>query len=187
MYTSAVFIPANLYNGGNNWFKSASGEVFQVGTDGAISTFGNCPTPTATPTRTSTPTLTPTATPTLTATATPTLTSTPTRTSTPTPTLTSAPAVTCTIYDVVIEQADLDDATGNTDPGKNDGTLYVDYIACDGTPTTAQYGVAGTFTICVQEFSTPSPTIYYFNNNTQTSPFGGSSVSDTTTSCTSPS
>jgi hypothetical protein len=175
-----------LYNGGTNWFRSASGEVFRVGTDGAISQFGNCPTPTATPTRTATPTLTATATPTLTntptltATATPTLTSTPTRTSTATPTL---PAITCTLYDVVIDQIDLDDATGNTDPGKNDGTLYVDYIACSGTPTTAQYGVASTFTICVQEFSSPPPDIYYYNNNNKTAPFGGSSVSNTAVSC----
>ena len=72
-----------MYNGGNNWFKSSSGEVFRVGTDGAISQFGNCPTPTATPTRTSTPTLTATATPTLT--NTPTLTATPTLTNTPAP------------------------------------------------------------------------------------------------------
>jgi hypothetical protein len=77
----------------------------------------------------------------------------------------------------------LDDATGNTEIGKSDGTLYVDYIACDGTPTTAQYSLAGTFTICVQEFASPTPNIYLFKNNTQDIPFFGSSVSATFTSC----
>jgi hypothetical protein len=37
-------------------------------------------------------------------------------------------ACTCFYYDVIIDQIDLDDATGNTDPGKFDGTVYVDYI-----------------------------------------------------------
>jgi hypothetical protein len=84
---------------------------------------------------------------------------------------------------VSITQEDLDDATGNTEIGKSDGTLYVDYIACDGTPTTAQYSFASTFTICVQEFASPTPTIYLFKSNTQDIPFFGSFVSPTFTAC----
>jgi len=179
LYTNSSL--TTLYTSSNKWFQDGAGRVFQLGTDGAMSQFGPCPTATPTPTLTPTPTPTPTLTP-----VPPTPTPTPTNTPvppTPTPTPTSTPTVTCTIYDVFIDQGDLDDATGNTEPGKNDGTLYVDYIACDGTPTTSQYGFASTFTICVREFSSPSPDIYYYKNNLKTSPFFGSSVSNTFTSC----
>jgi len=168
LYTNSSL--TTLYTADNKWFQDGASNVFNLGNDGAMSQFGLCPSLTPTPTRTASPT------PTRSATMTPT----PTRSVTPS---TSPPLIIgCTLYDVVIEQADLDDATGNTDPGKNNGTLYVDYTACDGTPTTGQFSFASTFSICVQEFSI-SPTIYYFNNNTQTAPFGGSSVSDTAVSC----
>ena len=149
-----------------------------------------------TPTPSITPSITPSVTPSITPSITPSVTPSISISSTPNPSpsltpsvtpSTSPPPISCTLYDVIIEQADLDDATGNTDPGKNNGTLYVDYIACNGTPTTTQYSVAGTFQICVQELSFPAPNIYYYKNNNQTSPLGGSSVSDTLTSCTPPS
>ena len=75
----------------------------------------------------------------------------------------------------------MDNATGNTDPGKNDGTVYVDYINSVGNPATAQYGVASTYTICVKLNEFPSPSTYYYQNNLQA--FGSSSVSDTSVSC----
>jgi hypothetical protein len=93
-------------------------------------------------------------------------------------------ACTCFYYDVIIDQIDLDDATGNTDPGKFDNTLYVDYIDCDGNPTTKLYGAAGTFIddICVDTLSSPTPNIYYYKNNNITAPFS-SSVSQTLNEC----
>lgn len=75
LYVSTVFTPANLYNGGSQWFASISkSEIFQIDSDGAMSQFGECPTPTPTPTISLTPTLTrtPAATPTQTPTQTPT-------------------------------------------------------------------------------------------------------------------
>jgi hypothetical protein len=75
LYTSTVFTPANLYNGGSQWYGSISkSEIFQIDSDGAMSLFGECPTPTPTPTISLTPTLTrtPGATPTQTPTLTPT-------------------------------------------------------------------------------------------------------------------
>ena len=75
LYTSTVFTPANLYNGGSQWFGSISkSEIFQIDSDGAMSLFGECPTPTPTPSNTVTPTQTrtPQATPTTTPTQTPT-------------------------------------------------------------------------------------------------------------------
>jgi hypothetical protein len=149
------------------------------------------PTTTTTTTTTEAPTTTTTEAPTTTTTTTEAPTTTTTTTEAPTTTTTTeAPttttttiAPTCTTYDVFITQDDLDDATGNTEPGKNNGTLYVDYIACDGTSTTAQYSLAGTFNICVQEFASPTPNIYLYKSNTQDIPAFGSAVSDTFTPC----
>jgi hypothetical protein len=142
--------------------------------------------PTTTTTTTIAPTTTTTTTteaPTTTTTTTEAPTTTTTTTEAPTTTTTTTEAPTCTTYDVFITQEDLDDATGNTEPGKNDGTLYVDYIACDGTPTTAQYSLAGTFNICVQEFASPTPNIYLYKSNTIDLPAFGSAVSGTFTPC----
>lgn len=45
IYTSPVFIPANLYDGNSQWFGSTDKtEIFQVDNDGAMSLFGTCPT-----------------------------------------------------------------------------------------------------------------------------------------------
>jgi hypothetical protein len=79
LYTSTVFTPANLYNGGSQWYGSPSkSEVFQVDSDGAMSLFGVCLSPTPTPA------------------ATPPVTPTPTNTSTPT--VTPTPSTTPTLY-----------------------------------------------------------------------------------------
>jgi hypothetical protein len=143
------------------------------------------PTTTTSTTTTEAPTTTSTTTaPTTTTTTTAAPTTTTTTTEAPTTTTTTTAPASCTIYDVVVTQEDLDDATGNNEIGKNDGTLYVDYIACDGTPTTTQFGGAGTFQICVQSLVSPLPDIYIYINNTKTVPFNGSSVSDTLVVCT---
>jgi hypothetical protein len=45
IYTSPVFIPANLYDGNSQWYGSTDKtEIFQVDNDGAMSLFGTCPT-----------------------------------------------------------------------------------------------------------------------------------------------
>jgi hypothetical protein len=116
------------------------------------------------------------------ATTTTTTTAAPTTTTTaaPTTTTTAAPSG-CTLYDVIIEQADLDDSTGNTDPGKIDSTIYMDYIDCAGNPATSQYGFASTYSVCIQEFSTPTPFLYYYKNNLQS--VGSSNTFDTFVAC----
>lgn len=45
IYTSPVFIPANLFDGNSLWFGATNkSEIFQVDNDGAMSLFGTCPT-----------------------------------------------------------------------------------------------------------------------------------------------
>ena len=93
-------------------------------------------------------------------------------------------ACTCFYYDVIIDQIDLDDATGNTDPGKFDGTVYVDYIDCSGNSQQDLYTLSGTFLndLCIDTTGSPAPNIYYYKNNTQiVGP--SSSVSQTLTEC----
>jgi hypothetical protein len=125
--------------------------------------FGECPSPSPTPTRT--PSITPSRsiTPSISVSSTPA--STPSRTPSITPS-TSTLACECQFYDVTIDQNDLDNATGNTDPGKDDGVVYVDYINCAGSPATAQYSFATYFpnSICAQSVSS----IYYYSFNFQT-------------------
>jgi hypothetical protein len=93
-------------------------------------------------------------------------------------------ACTCFYYDVIIDQIDLDDATGNTDPGKFDGTVYVDYIDCSGNSQQDLYTLSGTFLndLCIDTTGSPAPNIYYYKNNTQiVGP--SSSVSQTLIEC----
>jgi hypothetical protein len=110
-------------------------------------------------------------------------TTTTTTTLSPTTTTTTTVACSCFSYDVIIGQDDLDDATGNTDPGKDNGIVYVSYTNCIGTPVVGQYSVAGTFpdSICVDTTALP-PSIYYYKNNIQTTP-STSSVSITANDC----
>ena len=96
LYSSTTFTIANKFDGNNKWFKSVGGgEVFQVGTDGTMSLFGACPspTPTQTATPTNTPTVSVTSTPSSTPNTTPTNTPTNTRTQTPTPSVTPLPTI----------------------------------------------------------------------------------------------
>jgi hypothetical protein len=90
----------------------------------------------------------------------------------------------CYLYDAFIGQLDLDDATGNTEPGKNNNTIYVDYMNCSGVSTNKQYTIAGTYPddFCAST-SLGAPTIYYYKNNAlQTLP-PYSSVSNTSVNC----
>jgi len=93
-------------------------------------------------------------------------------------------ACTCFYYDVIIDQIDLDDATGNTDPGKFDNTIYVDYIDCSGNSQQELYAVANTYLddLCIDTTGTPIPNIYYYKNNSITAP-SFSSVSQTINEC----
>jgi len=140
-------------------------------------------TTTATPTTTTTTTIGPTTTTTTTTLEPTTTTTTTTLEPTTTTTTTTAAPCNCLTYDVTIGQVDLDDATGNTDPGKDNGIVYVDYTNCTGTPTIGQYSVAGTFldSICV-DTTALTPDIYYYKNNTKTAP-STSSVSITANDC----
>jgi hypothetical protein len=115
-------------------------------------------------------------------TTTTTSTSTTTTSSTTTTTTTAAPC-NCLSYDVIVGQEDLDDATGNTDPGKDNGVVYVEYTNCEGIPTTSQYSVANTYlnSICV-DTTALTPTIYYYKNNIQSAPLT-SSTSITSNDC----
>jgi hypothetical protein len=104
-------------------------------------------------------------------------------TTTTTTSSTTAAPCDCFTYDVIIGQEDLDDATGNTDPGKDNGIVYVEYTNCEGIPTTSQYSVANTYlnSICV-DTTALSPTIYYYKDNTQSAPLT-SSISITSNDC----
>ncbi len=170
LYTTQTPL-SNPFDGSNRYWRIQRGATvwgIEIGSFGTVLTITDCstiPSNTPTPSNTQTPTQTPTQ----------------TSTQTPTQTPTRSPLPNATTWDVIVTQSDLDDAVGNTEPGKNDGTVYVDYIASDGTPTTAQYGFASTYTICVKLNTPPSPSIYYYNNNSQS--FGSSSVSDTSVSC----
>jgi hypothetical protein len=74
-------------------------------------------------------------------------------------------------YDVTIEQSDIDNAIGNTEPGMANNTVYVEYQDCNNQTTLALYTVAGTYTnsICVAKTSTPS--MFYYNFNSVVSGF----------------
>jgi hypothetical protein len=110
-------------------------------------------------------------------------TTTTTTSSSTTTTTTTAGPCNCLTYDVIIGQEDLDDATGNTDPGKDNGVVYVGYTNCDGIPTVSQYSMPNTYlnSICV-DTTALTPTIYYYKNNIQSAPLA-SSISITSNDC----
>jgi hypothetical protein len=110
-------------------------------------------------------------------------TTTTTTSSSTTTTTTTAGPCNCFTYDVIIGQEDLDDATGNTDPGKDNDVVYVGYTNCDGIPTVSQYSMPNTYlnSICV-DTNALTPTIYYYKNNTQSVPLA-SSISMTSNDC----
>jgi hypothetical protein len=89
-------------------------------------------------------------------------------------------ACSCTYYDILILQADIDDATGNTNPAQ-DNTVFIDYIDCNGISQTSSKGVAGLYTndICVTATSTPN--LYYYKNDLLS--LASSTATNTLTDC----
>lgn len=136
-----------------------------------------------TPTPTATPTPTPTATPT--PTITPTVTPTPTITPTATPTVTPSVTCDCYSYNVIIGQADLDQATGNTEVWKN-GAVFIGYRNCLNNDAGLGKTVAGTYLneICVHAPVMPINVYYYKNNIATVASF--SSVVNANSCCTMP-
>ena len=88
-------------------------------------------------------------------------------------------ACNCTYYNVIIAQADLDDATGNISFPNN--TVYISYTDCNGVSFDKSYTVAETYLndICVSGSSIPS-SFYYKNDNLV---LGQSSTVNTLTDC----
>jgi hypothetical protein len=141
LYSGTTFIPANLFDGNSKWFKSiGGGEVFQVDSDGAMSLFGACPSPTPTPTPTNTPTNTlPVTTPTNTPTNSGTPNLTPTNTSTPTATSANT-LCTLTIYFDVSQSPGTQGWNSSTNACNGTGTPLTVYFSNtpNGCPTTFQ-------------------------------------------------
>lgn len=141
LYSGTTFIPANLFDGNSKWFKSiGGGEVFQVDSDGAMSLFGVCPSPTPTPTPTNTPTNTlPATTPTNTPTNSGTPNLTPTNTSTPTATSANT-LCTLTIYFDVSQSPGTQGWNSSTNACNGTGTPLTVYFSNtpNGCPTTFQ-------------------------------------------------
>jgi len=88
-------------------------------------------------------------------------------------------ACNCTYYDVIIAQADLDDATGNISFPNN--TVYISYTDCNGVSFDKSYTVAETYLndICVSGSSIPNS--FYYKNDNQV--LGQSSAVNTLTDC----
>ena len=135
LYVNTTFIPANKFNGNNKWFKSVGGgEVFQVGTDGAMSVFSSCPSPT--PTNTSTPTQTPTVS--LSSTPATTPTNTPSNSGTPNPTPTPTPITYCyTITSVQSSPGECFDCPGYF--ASTTDTFIEFFNGCSGTTIAAPF------------------------------------------------
>ena len=88
-------------------------------------------------------------------------------------------ACNCTYYNVIIAQADLDDATGNLSFPNN--TVYISYTDCNGVAFDKSYTIAETYLndICVSGSSLP--TSFYYKNDNQV--LGQSSAVNTLTDC----
>jgi uncharacterized protein (TIGR02145 family) len=131
-------------------------------------TFNIPPTPTPTPTNTSTPTNTPTPTLTLTNTVTPTNTATLTVTPTITPTVTPSFGINCRCVEVVINQLDIDSATGNTsNPLLNGVVRFANSVFgsnCSGGSIFDEYSTPGTYYHCMNT-SIGVINLYYYKDN----------------------
>jgi hypothetical protein len=126
-------------------------------------------------TTTTTTTIAPTTT--TTTTVAPSTTTTTTGIPTTTTTTTAVPTTTttttifdrrCTCFHVTIDQADIDDATGNADPVK-DGKLYLQTSkgsGCDGAPDiSAVYTTFGSDGFCITTSLVSSIQLYYYKND----------------------
>lgn len=100
----------------------------------------------------------------------PTSTPTPTPTTTSTMTPTPTPTCNCESVDIVIDQIDIDMATGNTTYSQYDGTVIVDIEECghqDKEPLTKLfYTSAGTYNLCAK--SDPISYVYVYRGDEQT-------------------
>jgi hypothetical protein len=73
----------------------------------------------------------------------------------------------CKDYDIIISALDIANATGNSNPTQN-GTVFVDYTDCYGTPFQLSYSSAGTYSSAVCGDDSISFVFSYFNNNVGT-------------------
>lgn len=125
---------------------------------------------------------------------TPTPSNTATITQSNTPSSTECPILTptpteclCYSYDITITQQDLDDATGNTVPGRDNNTVFVQWQPCDESITQEKkYTVAGTYEdqICVSRNYLFSVEIFYWKNDA--SVYSGTSSSSQQNCCIDP-
>jgi hypothetical protein len=65
---------------------------------------------------------------------------------------TEPPVCTCGEYSILIEQIDIDNS--------DDGTVYFQYVACDGSVITREHISSGTYTRCVKADTIPILYIY---------------------------
>ena len=84
-----------------------------------------------------------------------------------TTTTTTAFAGACTCFHVAINQADITDATGNTDPGR-DGKVYLQTAkdsACEGGDISAEYSTFTSDGFCILTSAVSSIQLFYYKNN----------------------
>jgi hypothetical protein len=88
--------------------------------------------------------------------------------STTTTTTTSYPFA-CSCVTVIVDQTDLDDATGNTPaPGKANNTVYIitpKSSGCDGSDVDFAYTTAGVSGFCIKTSSIGSIQMFYYKND----------------------
>jgi uncharacterized protein (TIGR02145 family) len=91
----------------------------------------------------------------------------------------NGPSPTCTSYNVEIFQADLNNATGNTDPSHN-GVVFVTYYDCTGTNQDDRYTSAGVFINAVCSiYEDLFVFAYWFNNNNYNESYNGFTINGT--------
>ena len=93
-------------------------------------------------------------------------TTTTTTTATP-PTTTTTTTLPCNCVDIIISQADIDDATGNS---FLNGFVNVDgtdgkKITCEGEDIVLHYNEAGTYSYCLKGEVIPTMSLYYLKDN----------------------
>jgi hypothetical protein len=96
-------------------------------------------------------------------------------TTTTSTTSTTTTACECRQFELIASQADIDNATGNTNPSYNN-TVYVQYYNCDDTLLYFQFGTTDPYQFCACTAIQP----VYFKNN---EPNLGSSTIDDIGSC----